>query len=469
MKLFRGPIQFLIVLLLYSIPNFSNAQLANQNTYLLANLNQHPVSNTYKYSACWGYRAPNGREYAILGCYAGTSFVDVTDTANIHEVGFLLPTNPASSANEWREMKVYSHYAYMVSEVSSSGIQIVDLQYLPDSIHYVGRFLATGHSSTHAISQSGPYLYLNGCNSSFGQGVTVMDLTSNPEVPVKRGGWNTQYVHDCRVRDDTIWACNIYYPPGTISVIDAANKDNLTLITNWINNPNPFPHNCDLYPGRTYIFTTDETSNPVGKLKVWNISNLTNVTFVTNWQPTNLTNTIVHNVERFGNYLIIAHYEAGIRIVNISNPTVPTEVAWYDTYPTADVNNYYGCWGVYVFPSGKIIGSDTQTGLYVIKTTFPITGIENKNNIPDRFELKQNYPNPFNPSTTIEYSLSKNTYVTIKVFDEIGRQVGVLVDGYEFAGAHKVNYDASRLASGIYFYSMQTDGFYETKKMTLIK
>src|SRR5438552_11949043 len=103
MKLFRSSIQFLIIILLLLIPNFLRAQLPDSATILLANLNQHPVSNTYKYSACWGYRAPNGREYAILGCFAGTSFVDITDTANIHEVAFLLPTNPASSSNEWRE------------------------------------------------------------------------------------------------------------------------------------------------------------------------------------------------------------------------------------------------------------------------------------------------------------------------------------------------------------------------------
>ncbi len=447
------------------------SQLSNSGTSLIANKNDHSTNNQYKYSACWGYVAPNGREYAIIGCQPGTAFYDITDTTNVHEVGFVASTNPGNTNNLWREMKVYSHYAYLVSEVANSGIQIVDLQYLPDSIHYLGKFVIPGHSSTHSISQSGPYLYLNGCNASFGQGVTIADLSVNPASPVRRGSWNTQYVHDCRVINDTIWTCNIYDPPGTVTVLNGANKDNLTFIANWVNAPNQFPHNCALSPDHHHIFTTDETTSPPGKLKVWNITNLSNVTLETTWQPTGITTCVVHNVEVYGNYAVIAHYEAGIRIVNIANPTAPTEVAWYDTYPTANAAQELGCWGVYMFPSGKIIGSDTQSGLFVIRVTVPLTGTNNNNNsIPKDFALSQNFPNPFNPSTTINYSLPKNTYATIKVYDALGKQVALLEDSYKQAGSYSVTYDASRLSSGMYFYSLTTnDGFSQTKKMVLVK
>lgn len=444
------------------------SQLSNVGTSLIANKNDHPTANTYKYSACWGYRAPNGREYAIIGCQPGTAFYDITDTANVHEVGF-----QTGLTSEWREMKVYSHYAYIVSEANNSKLQIVDLQYLPDSIHFVTTFAYANYTHTHSISQDGPYLYLNGGNVSVGQsnqgGIAVIDLT-NPEAPVKRGTWGTQYVHDCRVRNDTIYACNIYDPPGTISVINDANKDNLTTITSWHNVPNAFPHNCALLPGRTFCLTTDETDVPNGKLKVWDISNLSNVTYVTNWMPTGITTAIVHNVEIYGNYAVIAHYEAGIRIVDISNPAVPTEVAWYDTYPSANVASFYGCWGVFMFPSGKIIGSDTQTGLYVIRVTVPLTGTGNNNNsIPKNYSLEQNFPNPFNPSTRINYSLPENTFASVKVYDLTGRQVAVLEDGYKAAGSYSVSYDASRLASGVYYYTLSSKDVNITKKMILIK
>lgn len=439
----------------------SVAQLSNSNMYLLANLNQHYTPTLY--SACWGYVASNGREYALLGCPTGTAFVDITDTANIHEVGFQTGLTSA-----WREMKVYSHYAYIVSEASGSGMQIVDLQYLPDSIHFVTTFSFPGYSRTHTISESGPYLYLNGGNYGVG-GVFILDLTVNPESPLKRGEWETYYVHDCRVRNDTIWACNINNPPGTISVIRATDRNNLSTITSWVNNPNPFPHNCDLTTDRRYILTTDETSSPVGRLKVWDITNLSNVQLITTWQPTGITTSIVHNVEIHGNYAIISHYTAGVRVVDITNPASPNEVAWYDTYPSSNTNTFNGCWGVFTFPSGKIIGSDRQTGLYVLKTTFNITGTVSGTVLPKNYDLKQNYPNPFNPSTTIKYSLPKAGSISLKIYDVEGRLVGTLADGFETAGEHSVIYDASALASGIYFYTLYANGFKNSKRMILIK
>jgi choice-of-anchor B domain-containing protein len=444
------------------------------NTVLLAHKNDHPTSNQDQYSACWGYVAPNGREYAIIGCQPGTAFYDITDTTNIHEVGFVNSTAPGSYYNLWREMKVYSHYAYIVSEVPNSGIQIVDLQYLPDSIHYLGKFLVPSHSSSHSISQSGPYLYVNGCNPSFGQGVTVLDLTSNPAAPVRRGSWNTKYVHDCRILNDTIWAANIYQSDGgTISIINSTNKDNLVFVNSWVNNPNPGPHNIAITTDRRFALTTDEYPLVQPReLKVWNIQNLNNVTLTTVWQPTGITTAVVHNVEIYGNYAVIAHYAAGIRIVDISNPASPQEVAWYETYSSPNTFDYVGCWGVYMFPSGKVIGSDMQTGLYVIKTTPNVPlGIQNNNNhgLPESFSLMQNYPNPFNPSTTIQYSVPKNAYVTIKVYDVLGKQVALIADEYKRAGNYSVTYDASSLSSGVYYYTLTSEGFQSTKKMILVK
>jgi len=465
MKIKLSVFSFLLFLSLLSTPIFNQV---SQNMTLLANKNDHPPSGGSLYSALWGYRAPNNREYAILGCRNGTAFYDVTDSLNIHEVDFIPGLN-----NNWREMKTYSHYAYIVSELTGSGLLIVDLQYLPDSVHVVGTFLYTGYNHTHSIQQDGPYLYLNGGNVSTGLsdpgGVTIIDVT-NPEVPVKRGSWGTYYVHDCRVRNDTMYACNIYDPPGTISVINVANKNSLSTITSWVNNPNPFPHNCALMPGRTYILTTDETSTPNGKLKVWNISNLSNVTLVATWMPPGITTSIVHNVEIYGNFALIAHYSAGVRVVNVSNPASPTEVAYYDTYSANNSNNYNGCWGVYMLPSGKVIASDRQTGLWVFRPTIAINGIEDPNTIPSGFELKQNYPNPFNPSTTIGYSIPKSSFVKIKVFDAIGRQIALITDEYKQAGNYKISFDAGQLSSGVYFYNITTDnGFNLTKKMTLVK
>lgn len=467
--------KILYLFFLLSFPILAIAQLPNNNMYLLKNLNDHEVPAQFgapaNYSAVWGYVAPDGREYAILGCVLGTAFYDVTDSANIHEVGFFPAqinlSNP-DQGNLWREMKVYSHYAYVVSEADTSGVEIYDLQHLPDTVIHIRKFLAPGHSSTHSISQDGPYLYLNGSNSSFGPGTVVFDLTADPTNPVVRGKWNTRYVHDCRVLRDTIFAMNINSGDGQITVINAANKDSLKTVTQWLNLPNPSPHNCAFSKDRKYLFATDEVGAIPRLLKVWNIQDLTNVTQVATWQPTNITTSIVHNVETNGDTAVIAHYTAGVRVLNISNPAAPQEIAWYDTYPTNNNNIYTGCWGVYRFPSGKIIASDMKTGLYVLKIGNSV-GIEEENIIADGFKLEQNFPNPFNPKTVISYSLIKSGFVSIKVFDVLGNEVASLVNGRKNAGSYNAEFDGSKYASGIYFYTLETGDFSDRKKMILLK
>ncbi|MCI0450178.1 MAG: choice-of-anchor B family protein [Chlorobi bacterium] len=448
----------IFILLLVSVSSYS--QLPNSNMSLLANKNDHFTSTLY--SAVWGYTADDGREYAILGCPNGTAFYDITDTTNIVEVDFL-----PGLTSSWREMKTFGKFAYIVSEAGGSGLQIVNLKYMPDSVSLVGTFTFSGYTRTHTISQSGPYLYMNGGDYQNG-GIFVLDLTQDPRVPVKRGEWEVEYIHDCRVVNDTIWGAGIF--DGNIYVIDATNKDNLVSVTNWLNVPQPGPHNTALTTDRRFLFVTDEIGGSPRLLKIWNVENVMNPVQAATWQPTGITTSIVHNVEINGNLAVVAHYSAGVRLLDITNPTAPVEIAWYDTYPANNSSNFNGCWGVYMFPSGKIIASDRQTGLYVLNPSSVLVNNNNNNqNLPKSFALKQNYPNPFNPSTKIEYSLPKNIYVTLKVYNVLGKEVATLVDKFETAGNHKVSYDASNLPSGAYFYQIKTNDFSQTKKMTLVK
>ena len=459
--------KLLIISFLILCSSYSYSQLANQNTYLLKNIDVAGRS----YSALWGYTAPDGREYAILGYNRGTSFIDITDSANIREVDTL-----SGLTSSWREMKTYSHYAYIVSEATNSKLQIVDLQYLPDSVSLVATWSYTGYTKTHSISQSGNYLYLNGGNaaSSVG-GVAVVDV-SNPVSPVKMGEWNTEYVHDCRVQNDTIWAANVY--TGKMSIINASNKSSLQFVRNWQAYPQSAvsTHNCAFPVTRDYIYTTNEVSSPAGKLNVWDIRDLNNITFVRDWQPTGITTAIVHNIETYGNYAVIAHYTAGIRILNISNPSNPVEVAWYDTYPSSNSTNFSGCWGVYKFSSGKIIGSDISNGLFVIKTNFIMTEIPEENNSTAKdYKLNQNFPNPFNPVTNIKFSLKENSKVSLKIYSIQGKEVADIINDRRDGGDYEINFDAGKynLNSGVYFYTLnvnnRSNSFSETKKMILTK
>jgi hypothetical protein len=88
---------------------------------------------------------------------------------------------------------------------------------------------------------------------------------------------------------------------------------------------------------------------------------------------------------------------------------------------------------------------------------------------PSDYKLEQNYPNPFNPATTIKYSLRKAGYVTLKVYDLLGREAAVIVNGYQDAGEKQFVFDAKDLAGGIYFYTLVSGDFKETKKMMVVK
>lgn len=114
---------------------------------------------------------------------------------------------------------------------------------------------------------------------------------------------------------------------------------------------------------------------------------------------------------------------------------------------------------------------DFASGQYSIYrrtlSTLPVSNVEE--NIPSHFSLSQNYPNPFNPSTSIRFEISGSGFVSLKVFDLLGREVAVLVNEHRPAGNYHVNFDASTLSGGVYFYTLQTGTVALTKKMVLLK
>lgn len=116
----------------------------------------------------------------------------------------------------------------------------------------------------------------------------------------------------------------------------------------------------------------------------------------------------------------------------------------------------------------KIIGTVNE-GREIIVSPFVTTTVEENNEIPTEFKLEQNYPNPFNPSTTISYQIPQNGFVTLKVYDVIGREIAELVNQEKSAGRYEVNFNASKLASGMYIYKLTGNNINLSKKMMLIK
>ena len=126
--------------------------------------------------------------------------------------------------------------------------------------------------------------------------------------------------------------------------------------------------------------------------------------------------------------------------------------------------NYSGLVGKDLSPKGRI---ETYT-----------TGVESESSLPQKFSLEQNYPNPFNPATTIKYSIpnvetqhaaSHLQHVTLKIYNVIGQEITTLVDEQKPPGNYEISFDAGKLTSGVYLYSIKTNGFSQTKKMLLLK
>jgi hypothetical protein len=110
-------------------------------------------------------------------------------------------------------------------------------------------------------------------------------------------------------------------------------------------------------------------------------------------------------------------------------------------------------------------GSIIHTNSGGVITTIHSSEMEN----PGKFSLSQNYPNPFNPNTVISYSLSGNHFVSLRIFDALGKEVMTLINKIQFAGTYEVNIDATSFSSGIYYYKLESDNFSETKKMIILK
>ena len=427
---------------------------------MLGSVNEYTSGGTpsgWHYASCWGYVA-EGREYAIIGHYAGTTVYDVTNPGAISNKGTI--PGPGSFYN-YREMKTYSHYLYIVSE-GGSGVQIADLQYLPDSIHFVKNYTFAGYTRSHSISQEGRYLFCNGGNYNNG-GVFILDLL-DPENPVKRGQWGTRYIHDCFIKNDTIYGASIY--DGYMVFLDARNKDSIKFIREFTY-PGSVTHNAWTSDDRSIMVTTDEGGS--NHAKIWNISDISNQIQIAEITPYDNA-SMVHNAYIKGDSLYLAHYRAGVIIYNIQNPSSPVEVGHYDTYPGTNSTAYQGCWNVYPYlPSGNIIASDISTGLYVLKIGTSTSINSNSVSSAENFTLSQNYPNPFNPLTVITYHIPKQSFVKIIVTNALGKVVSTLVNEVQNKGSYSAEFVGDGLASGIYYYSIEAGDFKQTKKMIMVK
>ncbi len=157
---------------------------------------------------------------------------------------------------------------------------------------------------------------------------------------------------------------------------------------------------------------------------------------------------------------------AQIQLSSTAFDTSQYAPAIYKDSPKDPVEKWYGI--PFSFKNGNLISSTAYFSTFAVVPRTIISGSLNQN-IPTSFALYQNYPNPFNPSTAISYQLSAVSFVTLKVYDMLGREVATLANQRQNAGSYTVTFDAGKLPSGVYFYRLTAGSMTETKKMVLIK
>jgi hypothetical protein len=154
---------------------------------------------------------------------------------------------------------------------------------------------------------------------------------------------------------------------------------------------------------------------------------------------------------------------------NVANPNpMPTQGSPVFTGgATPPSDGFFDAASNFVGAFGKVNWAEGWSSL-IIATPTSVKEIKNTS-IPDSYELSQNYPNPFNPSTIISFSLPKEGNVKLGVYNLLGQEVASLVDGFREAGSYNINWNASKLSSGIYIYRIESNSFSVTKKMALLK
>lgn len=317
-----------------------------------------------QYSGIWGYDR-EGREYAIIGSTIGVHIFDVTEPTTAYQADFVQGRTAGAGVIS-REYKTYGHYLYAVSDQGLSSLQIIDLQYLPDSVHVVydsDELVNRGH--TLAIDTANARLYISGGDADF----RIYDL-SDPELPVLLSDcaadipwWETLvgYVHDCHVRDNIVWTDDA----DGLHVIDFNDVENPVVLGSMMNYPGQgYNHSSWLNADGTVLVMADETHG--SPLKFVDATDVTDLEVIASVTTEVDSTSIAHNPFFVGNVAHVGYYYDGYWIWNAADPMQPVVLGYYDTCVEPNAMSYNGAWGAYPYlPSGNVLVSDIQTGLWV--------------------------------------------------------------------------------------------------------
>jgi choice-of-anchor B domain-containing protein len=423
-----------------------------------------------RYSGCWGwYQASRNKEYAISGTSNGTYFIDVTSPTTPTVSGFI----QGALGGTYREMKTYQHYCYIVSDDSQNKrFQIVDMQYLPDSIHVVYND-TTLFKRGHTIWIDKDKMYIGAMlNDSLHFSSMAIFSLANPASPVLLRKLQQDipligYVHDMHVRNDTIYASCADQGLFVLKYDSASNT--FTQLGSYIGyQSHGYNHSSFLtHNGKSLIFCDEvPASLPIHFIDV---QNLNNIQPIKDFHPT--PQTTPHNPYIKGNFAVVSCYQDGLNIYDLSQPNAINLAGYFDTYPQGGANvgdygesAYRGNWGAYPFlPSGIIIANDMQNGMFVLDaSTAYTTTIKNPvgisaNTLPEINLIV--YPNPAVSQVAVHYNTQSASTLQVKNI------LGQVIIEKQFSGPVNDYVDVRSLENGTYFISITENKITKNKKI----
>jgi len=351
-------LRFVVTSTVIGLCNLCIAQMQNNNVELVGQLPLPDQGGPIILNDIWGYVDEQGTEYALVGTYTGLSIISLADPSNPEEIFFV-----SGFPSIWRDIKTYQDIAY-VSNDDGEGLQLVDLSDLPNSIR-VKDTIISGVTQTHNLWQADGFLYMVGINQ-FNGGMLILSLDDDPWNPDLVGIYDRAYVHDVYVREQKAYAAEII--GGRLTVIDVADKTAPQVI-NSITYPGALTHNTWLNDAGDICFTTDERN--AASVIAWDVSDPMIIQEIDRIRSSlSQGNAAPHNVHVLNDFLITSYYRDGIHITDAQRPHNLVEVGFYDTSPQS-FGGFNGCWGAYPFlPSGLILASDTDEGLFVLRPTY---------------------------------------------------------------------------------------------------
>jgi len=329
-------------ILFFSILGLSIVEPQSYESWRMGLIANPQYPNT---SDVWGYTDENGHDFAVFGVFDGTVILDIsTNPSNPVETGYI-----TGDGSIWRDLKTHGDYLYVTNE-SGGGLDIIDLTD-PWNPYLAGQFSET-FSTAHNLYIADGYAYIVGANDGSG-GIRILDL-ADPVNPVEVGSWETTYIHDLYVKNDTVYACAIY--TGDLFILDVSDKANIQIIA-VIDYDTYGCHAVWATDDLKFIITADEKSG--GHVKIWDANDYNNINLASEFELGN--GKSVHNIFVRDDKMFLSYYVFGTRVVDISDPYNPVEVAYFDNYPGSD-GTYSGNWGTYPFSNSGLVYSTSMSG-----------------------------------------------------------------------------------------------------------